>query len=410
MAYILTKTSGTVLTTVQDATIDNSTSLTFIGKNFAGYGQAIEENFVGLLENFNNITPPTTPVQGQLWFNYQTQQLNVNSDGMDNWKGIGSVTVGSTSTYNTNPSDGDLWYNNGTLYGYDHVNGYVTIGPATGNNFSSWQFGREAQTGGGTPIACIRGYAGTLPVAVISNNKFYPAAYNPGVQADLGAGIAQNTFTVVAKGITLPGADPVTGSTLGSGFYFWGTAAEAVSSRQSTMNIATTSTVPASGICYVPFANTSTGSSQLLTNTAFFYNNNTNVLNVTATAAYYADLAERYEADAEYGEGTVLVIGGAKEVTTTDQFADTRVAGIVSTNPAYLMNKDAGNDKTHPAIALKGRVPCKVTGYIKRGDLIVTSSVPGYGCAASSVSAGAVIGKALGSQSEGFGVIEVLVV
>jgi hypothetical protein len=89
---------------------------------------------------------------------------------------------------------------------------------------------------------------------------------------------------------------------------------------------------------------------------------------------------------------------------------DTRVAGIVSTNPAFKLNSDAGTDKTHPYIALKGRVPCKVQGYIKKGDLIVTSSTPGYGIAASSVFGGAIIGKALGTQSEGFGIIEVLVV
>ena len=99
-----------------------------------------------------------------------------------------------------------------------------------------------------------------------------------------------------------------------------------------------------------------------------------------------------------------------KEVTTTTKFADTRVAGIVSKKPAYLMNSDAGNDETHPAIALKGRVPCKVHGYIERGDLLVTSDYAGYATAAKSVSEGAVIGKALQSNSQGFGVIEVLVV
>jgi hypothetical protein len=146
----------------------------------------------------------------------------------------------------------------------------------------------------------------------------------------------------------------------------------------------------------------------LVTSSSFYYTNG--VLNVTAASAFYADLAERYAADAAYDEGTVLVIGGEKEVTVTTQFADTRVAGVVSKNPAYLMNKDAGNNETHPAIALKGRVPCKVVGYVKKGDLIVTSSTPGYGTAAASVVAGAVIGKALGTQSEGFGIIEILIV
>ena len=131
--------------------------------------------------------------------------------------------------------------------------------------------------------------------------------------------------------------------------------------------------------------------------------------NQSTLEATYADIAERYEADAVYEPGTVLVIGGDKEVTTTDQFADTRVAGIVSNNPAYMMNSDAGNDETHPYIALKGRVPCKVVGYIKKGDLLVTSTHPGYATAVNAVHSGAIIGKALEGNSEGFGIIEVKV-
>ena len=124
----------------------------------------------------------------------------------------------------------------------------------------------------------------------------------------------------------------------------------------------------------------------------------------------YADLAERYEADAIYDFGTVLIIGGDKEVTTTDQYANTAVAGIVSQKPAYMMNSAAGTDETHPYIALKGRVLCKVVGPINKGDLLVTSAHMGYATAAINPPVGAVIGKALGNQSEGFGVVEVLVV
>ena len=75
------------------------------------------------------------------------------------------------------------------------------------------------------------------------------------------------------------------------------------------------------------------------------------------------------------------------------------------------MNSEAGSDESHPYIALKGRVPCKVVGSINKGDLLVTSTFPGYAaCWASHAGEGSVIGKALGTQSEGFGVIEVLVV
>ena len=117
----------------------------------------------------------------------------------------------------------------------------------------------------------------------------------------------------------------------------------------------------------------------------------------TATAAFYADLAERYAADATYEPGTVLIFGGEAEVTTTNVRKDTRIAGIVSTNPGFMLNKDAGPDMTHPYIALKGRVPCKVVGHIKKGDLLITSGIPGYAMSFGyeNVEAYTVVGKAL---------------
>jgi hypothetical protein len=126
--------------------------------------------------------------------------------------------------------------------------------------------------------------------------------------------------------------------------------------------------------------------------------------------ATYADLAERYAADAVYDYGTVLVIGGDKEVTVTTERASVAVAGIVSQKPAYMMNSNAGNDKTHPYIALKGRVLCKVTGTVKKGDLLVTSNMAGVACAwQKGDDASAVIGKALESSVGPVGIIEVKV-
>ena len=75
--------------------------------------------------------------------------------------------------------------------------------------------------------------------------------------------------------------------------------------------------------------------------------------------ATYADLAERYEADSEYEPGTVVVFGGDKEITTTDVDADYRVAGVISTDPGLKLNSSAGDDKTHPYLALRGRAPVK---------------------------------------------------
>ena len=124
----------------------------------------------------------------------------------------------------------------------------------------------------------------------------------------------------------------------------------------------------------------------------------------------YADLAERYHADAVYEPGTVLIIGGENEVTTTEVSADTRVAGVVSKNPAYLLNSEAGSDETHPYIALKGRVFCKVVGHIRKGQPLVTSHRPGYAQGwQGGDNPAAIIGKALEEHSEGLGVIEIKV-
>jgi hypothetical protein len=85
-------------------------------------------------------------------------------------------------------------------------------------------------------------------------------------------------------------------------------------------------------------------------------------------------LAEHYESDAEYLPGTVVVFGGQKEITVTQTQADARVAGVVSTNPAYLMN---ANSVGLP-IALRGRVPVLVIGPVHKGDSLITSVEPGY--------------------------------
>ena len=93
-----------------------------------------------------------------------------------------------------------------------------------------------------------------------------------------------------------------------------------------------------------------------------------------STQAKYADLAEKYIADDEYEPGTVVIFGGIKEITVTTEFADTRVAGAVSTDPAYLMNAA----ESGLPIALRGKVPLKVYGPVSKGDCLVTSDRPGY--------------------------------
>ena len=134
-----------------------------------------------------------------------------------------------------------------------------------------------------------------------------------------------------------------------------------------------------------------------------------NVFNGTATEAFYADLAENYLGDADYEPGTVLVFGGDQEVTTTDRKGDTRVAGVVSTNPAHLMNGHLKGDHVI-AVALTGRVPTKVLGKVKKGDMLVSSATPGYAVVNNEPGIGQVIGKALENKEDsGKGTVEAVV-
>ena len=124
----------------------------------------------------------------------------------------------------------------------------------------------------------------------------------------------------------------------------------------------------------------------------------------TSTTAKYADLAERYSADADYEPGTVVDFGGTAEVTISNINGSQYVAGVVSTNPAYMMNSDA--DGLY--IALVGRVPCKVTGRVRKGQMMVSNG-DGTARGENNPIMGSVIGKALENFSGGTGVIEVVV-
>ena len=95
----------------------------------------------------------------------------------------------------------------------------------------------------------------------------------------------------------------------------------------------------------------------------------------TAVQSFYADLAEKYIADQIYDPGTVVIFGGIEEITTTDKLGDTRVAGVISTDPAYLMNMTS----TGLPVALRGKVPVKIVGQVSKGDLLITSDTPGHG-------------------------------
>ena len=129
----------------------------------------------------------------------------------------------------------------------------------------------------------------------------------------------------------------------------------------------------------------------------------------TATKAKYADLAENYLADKDYEIGTVLILGGTEEVCTTDKKGDTRIVGIVSANPAYLMNSELQGNFVK-AVALQGRVDCRVVGKVNKGDMLVSSAIAGYAIVDNDPRIGTVLGKAVGEKTDdGKGVVEIVV-
>jgi filamentous hemagglutinin len=159
---------------------------------------------------------------------------------------------------------------------------------------------------------------------------------------------------------------------------------------QGTVNVGNIVNTNANGVGNI-------GSSSLYFNTVF----------AKATSAQYADLAEMYEADGVIESGTVVEFGGAREVTACGTDGSKRIAGVVSTNPSYIMNAGLQGDNV-VAVALTGRVPVKVTGTVRKGDMMVAAG-GGRARAEANPAVGSVIGKALADFDGAEGTIEVVV-
>jgi hypothetical protein len=424
MPYIINKTNGQQIAIVQDASLDQTTDLIFVGRNYAGYGEIQNENFLKLLENFSNVTPPANPIVGQTWYNNINNTLNVcyaEASGTiaAKFKTLAVSNIGSAAP--TDAVIGDLWYD--SVSGQLNVwNGseYIVVGPDTGTNIKAqWRGDFEYNVlAPDLPVFNIKAILGTGDevIAILSAETY---DMSPDYSISPTYPSRTNNFTKISKGITLQGADPITGSSrsevtgLSTSSYFWGTAAESLNALHADVATAasglTAGTTGTNSQFYVTFINSTTNTAYI--DGGITYNPSTNVLTTIASSALYADLAERYEADSIYDEGTVMVIGGTKEITISTEHASTAVAGVVSKNPAYLMNSEAGTDETHPAIALKGRVPCKIYGPVRKGELLVSSSQrPGYATARQlGDDPNAVIGKALEDFKGLSGVIEIKV-
>jgi hypothetical protein len=311
MAYTIVKSDGQILTTIADGQINtDSTSLGLPGRNYAGYGQVLDTNFVHLTENFASTEPPANPLRGQLWYNTNNATLYVcpedNEAVAANWLSLATTSASGNTTFG----------------------GVTVIGTMSANN------------------------------AIITNNLSAP---NVSCQ---------------------------------------------------TLSVAGTATIQNANITTANIGNTFT--SLISTGAAGTPGSITGNWTLTAGSrlqSTYADLAERFEADQEYVSGTVVELGGNKEVRAVKYELSEDVFGVVSATAGYLMNAGAGDDKTHPAIAVSGRVKVNIVGPVMKGQRLVSA---GNGAARAAKDGEATafntIGRALSTKlTDDIGTVEAIV-
>jgi hypothetical protein len=497
MAYKINNTFGTLLVTLADGTIDTATTdLSLIGKGYAGFGEALNENLIKLLENFNNTTAPANKMQGQMWYDKTNNQIKIYNGSK--WKAMG--TLENSTSAPTNSVTGDLWFDtaNTQLYVYTG-SAWTLIGPTTVAGSGVTQIVTESpEDNTGVKRSILKFVTNDTVVGVVSNLAFTPSSTET-----LGAALVTAGFSTIAQGIQLSSAvssakfrgtatdsdalggvvaanflrsdqdDTTTGrltvqtdsglrigagsditmtlssddftiaqTTVDKDIIFTvndgGTTKEAlringaagridhlrvgdltVDGTQTIINtsklsvedniielnrnISSNAGMPNYTGLKVNRGNSSTGTEQDLfwvwdetfadtsgaggAWTAFkstdvggtemsaptLVDIRANIVNATSTSARYADLAERYETDMPVEVGDVVILGGSAEITKCmDEYSD-QVFGVISESPALLMNAQAGDNDSHPMIALKGRVKVKLNGTGKAGDRVVSA-------------------------------------
>ena len=429
MSYTINKTDGTILTTVEDGTIDNTTTdITLIGKNYSGYGEIINENFVKLLENFSFSQPPGMPVQGQLWWNTTSKKMQVFNGAL--WRPMGSVEAGPLPPAEV--ETGDLWWdtNNEQLKMFSGSE-YVTVGPMSSKNAGkSGTYVETVTDNFGATHVIVQLFVQGACVAIISKDSAFtpnPALNGfgviiPGVNLANSNTIAGIQVTGTSSHAATLGADRTAnflrndvnstttgtlwvrnnaGLTIGTNSDFIASVSSSnVNLRNQTANgdiniqvnrngaLTTVINVDGSTGAVLPGVTNSFDLGSQSLSWANVYANNFNGVR--------ADLAERYETDEHYPAGTVVMLGGSAEITAERRDGSSEVFGVISTAPAYLMNSAVGDDSSFPPVVMTGRAPVRVLGPVKKFQRLVSA---GNGCAraakASDLSPFCIIGRAL---------------
>jgi len=463
MAYTINRYNNATLTVVEDGTIDQTTDLKLVGKNYAGYGEIQNENFVFLLENFSGANPPPKAVSGQVWFDSGNSKLKF-YDGSQ-WRTTGGAEISASQPAGL--SQGDFWWDtsNEQLYAYNGTD-FVLVGPQDAGEGITQMQSRSVRDTGGFSKSIITATVNDEVIFVISGQQF-----------TIDSSDAENAiagFDVVRQGVTLKNTINATDGVTSSAHRFWGTASNAlklngidasqyvttgggstdftelvnvqndsgisigngldlkifiendnqgviandVGSKiklrakqtgvnQNILEMSPGSVLPgrnnsdtgvnsvtigASGsefanVYATTFTGTATQANALVVggsarsgnvgsagtatpNTVAVRDASGNLNAVlfqgVATSARYADLAEKYTTEEELPVGTAVAVCDHEDHEVEPAKASQMCIGVVSAEPAYLMNSDAEGQ----AIGLKGRVPVRVKGPVKKGQAV----------------------------------------
>lgn len=476
MAYQIDRYNNTILTVVEDGTVDQTTDLKFIGKNYAGYGEIQNENFLYLLENFSGANPPPRALSGQVWFDSASSKLKFFDGSI--WRSTGGSEVDETEP--SGLTVGDFWWDseNDQLYVWNGIS-FILIGPQNAGDGVTQMVSREVIDTTGTSRSIITSVIDDEIVFIISPVEFTLGPQNPIEGFDrIKKGITLKWTRLADQGVTN------SGNIAGREFWFWGTSSNSdklggraadeyllsgnvdfsqlqisdtgifigndldlriyiendnqgvIENQTGQSSIIKIKNTDSNGSAVHSITFTSEGMNPAVTNTFRLGNSNNkwfevhaasfkgkadnslaldvngvarsgstgslantvavrdsesnitaNLFQGTATQARYADLAEKYTTDQEYAVGTVLAVCAHEDHELEAASASNLIVGVVSEKPAYLMNAEAEGQ----AVALKGRVPVRVTGAVTKGQLIYAWQ----GGVASTIATSGLVGIAL---------------
>jgi hypothetical protein len=424
MSYTITLTDGSIFATIPDGTINTTSSMTLVGKNYAGYGQFINDDIIRLLENGSNTTAPGAPLDGQLWWDLTTDTMKVYNG--TTFKVISGATA-SASAPSSNVA-GDLWYDstNAQLNVYSGT-AFILVGPAytagTGETgaipatitdtdaishvvvelyVQDDIVGIISKDASFNPQVAIPGFAAnvrpgiTLATAISGVNQYFQGtASNANTVGNIAAsGFVQTTTNQTMtgtlgilndSGLSVGADSDFRASVTGSDVFLRNQTQDGNIVLQINDGGVTTTMITmygANGMTTIggtTTVNTAAGATAIVngagnavgnigSSSSYF-----NKVFAQSTTALYADVAERFASDEIYEPGTVVELGGSAEITRVRHDASDTVFGVISTRPAFTMNGGAGDDDTHPPVAMTGRVPVKVIGIVNKGDRLISA-------------------------------------